>query len=119
MPRNCIVAIVFWFVLAGAYGYVLREEPGTGKYFVVIGMTTVVWFGAVTMFGARFKLRDWSARRRMARGERPQDGDLVAATGPVHPAFESLKAPFSGRECVIYEYAVGPPRTGESNAARD
>lgn len=119
MARNCGLSVVFWFVLAAVYSYVLRDQPSPNKYFVVIGMATVVWFGALTIYGARYKLRDWSARRRMARGERPQDGDLVAATGPIHPVFEPLHAPFSGRECVVYEYEIGPRRTGESNRARD
>jgi len=119
MARNCGLSVVFWFVLAAVYGYLVREQPGNNKYFVVIGMASVVWFGALTIFGVRYKLRDWNARRRMARGERPQDGDLVAATGPIHPLFEPLHAPFSGRECVVYEYEVGPPRRGENNPARD
>jgi len=119
MARNCGISIAFWFVLAAVYSYFVRGHSGFNKYFVVIGMATVVWFGALTIYGARYKLRDWSARRRMARGERPHDGDLVAATGPIHAAFEPLHAPFSGRECVVYEYEIGPRRTGESNQARD
>lgn len=119
MARNCGLSVVFWFVLGGVYDYLARAQPSPNRYFVVFGMATVVWFGAMTIYGVRYKLRDWSARRRMARGERPQDGDLVAATGPIHAVFEPLHAPFSGRECVVYEYVIGPPRRGDNNPARD
>jgi hypothetical protein len=119
MLRNCVVAVVIWIALAVGYEYLLRDIPGAGKYFGALAMATVVGIGLAIVTGVRFTLRDWSARRRMARGERPRDGDLAAATGPVHPAFESLRAPFSGRECVLYSYEIGLPHSGEGRPARD
>jgi len=119
MKRNCSIAIVLWFVLVGAYFYALRAIPGTGKYFAALATGTVVWMGAALVHGVRYSIRDWRARRRMARGERPRDGDLVAAIGPIHTTFESLQAPFSGRPCVLYSYEIGPQPSGEGRSARD
>ena len=119
MTRNCSIAIVLWFVLAGAYFYVLRNNPGGDKYWAAVVMATVVWVGVVMIQGVRFSLRDWNARKRMARGERPRDGDLAAAIGPVSAGFDTLRAPFSGRECVLYSYDIGPRASGDGRPARD
>ena len=119
MIVNCSVALALWVALAGGYFYVLRDIPGSGKYFAALAMATVVWMGVAMIHGVRYQLRDWRARKRMARGERPLDGDLAAAIGTVHTTFETLQAPFSGRECVLYSYEIGPPGGGEGKPARD
>ena len=119
MVRNCSIAIVLWVALAITYGYLLRGFAGSGKYIAALAMATVVWIGAALVHGVRYSLRDWNAKRRLARGEHPHDGDLTAATGPVHPSFEPLHAPFSGRPCVLYSYEIGLPPAGEGRPARD
>ncbi|HEX2061723.1 MAG TPA: hypothetical protein VHK90_13370 [Thermoanaerobaculia bacterium] len=115
MVRNCVTAVVLWLALMIAYAIYLWGDAPLAAAFV---MGTVVWVGLVLMNGGRYALRDWHARNRMARGERPRDGDLVAATGEIRPTFDRLQAPFSGRDCVVYMYNAGPDR-GESNAVRD
>ncbi|HUP62480.1 MAG TPA: hypothetical protein VNA69_18900 [Thermoanaerobaculia bacterium] len=112
MLRNCSIAVVAWIALAGAYAYVLRDElpmPTLAIASVIVG--TAVWVGLVWIFGTRHQVRDWRARNRTARGERPLDGDLTAITGVIHPSFEPIKAPLSGRDCVIYNYDAGSART--------
>ncbi|HJQ38781.1 MAG TPA: hypothetical protein VKB93_16720 [Thermoanaerobaculia bacterium] len=119
MKRNCTAFIVLWLALMGAYLYSLRAIPGTGKYFGAFGTGTAVVIGLMMVHGVRYSIPDWRARRRLARGERPRDGDLCAAIGPVRASFEYLAAPFSGRPCVLYEYTIGPRSTGEGRTARD
>ena len=114
MVRNCIAAIVAWIVLTAAYAAWLwkRITPQSNALIVALLMGTIVWVGLAMMHGARYTLRDWNARNRLARGERPNDGDLVAAIGEIRPVFESLRAPFSDRDCVLYAYEIGG-RPGE------
>jgi hypothetical protein len=120
MKRNCLLAVVAWVVLLGVYGYLVRDIAEDGKYIGVFVMATVVWIGLIKIQGVRFTVRDWRAKRRMARGERPRDGELAAATGPVHPTLDVLRAPFSGSECVLYSYEIGLPGTGgEGRPPRD
>ena len=109
-----------WLVLIGAYGYYVWDKiKPPERYIVPLVMGSVVAAGLALIHGTRFQLRDWRARKRSARGERPRDGDLVAAIGPIHPMFETLQAPFTGRDCVIYSYDFGAKRGGESPVARD
>jgi hypothetical protein len=119
MKRNCIVAFILWIALVAGYFYVLRELPGNGKYFGALAMGTIVAFGLMMITGVRYSIADWRAKQRQARGERPHDGDLTAAIGPVQPALDTLTAPFSGRPCVLYAYEIGPQSTGDGRAARD
>src|SRR5215212_523316 len=119
MLRNCTAAVVVWIALAIGYFTTLRTLPGAGKYFAALAMATVVAMGLALIHGVRYSISDWRARRRLARGERPRDGDLAAATGPVHPTLDALQAPFSGRPCVLYSYEIGLPHSGEGRPARD
>lgn len=119
MRRNCTIAVVVWIALAGAYAYLLRERLSMPERAIVaLVMGSVVWMGLAWIHGARYEMRDFRARNRMARGERPREGDLVAATGTIHPTFEPLHAPLSGRACVLYAYQIGMPR-GDTARLRD
>jgi len=119
MIVNCSVAIAVWIALAGGYFYVLRAVPGNDKLFGAFGMATVTWIGLALIHGVRYSIADWRAKKRLARGERPRDGELAAAIGPVHAGFETLRAPFTGRDCVLYSYDIGPPGGGQGRPARD
>lgn len=119
MVRNCSIAIILWIGLAIGYGYVLRGQEGSGRYIGAAAMATVVWIGLALVHGVRYSIADWNAKKRLARGERPRDGELAAAVGPVHPAMEALQAPFSGQDCVLYSYDIGPYGSGEGKPARD
>jgi hypothetical protein len=114
MLRNCLLAAILWIVLAAAYAVVLA---GRLPFPFAVAAGTIVWVGLVLIHGSRYALRDWQARNRMARGERPGDGDFVSAVGEIRPQVgEVLHAPFSGRECVLYAYDIGKVRNGESSA---
>ena len=117
MFRTCIALLVLWPAISLGYFYLLRDVlPLNGRAIASAVMGGFVWFGLVTILGVRHSIRDWRARNRLARGERPRDGDVAAAVGTIHPAFEALRSPLSGKECVIYSYEVGVPRSGDSHA---
>jgi hypothetical protein len=117
--RHCWIAIVSWIAVMALYAYVLREElPMPLLFFIAAVIGSLVWVGLMFLANVRLKFRDWRARARLARGEQPQDGDLVSATGEIRAAFEPLRSPVSGRECVLYSYDIGPP-SGSEDSARD
>lgn len=116
MARSCLMATIVWIVLAAAYTILLI---GQVPFPFPIAVATVVWIGLQLVHSSRSALRDWRARNRLARGERPLDGELVSAVGEIRPqAGEVLQAPLSGRACVLYTYDIGRTRDTES-ASRD
>jgi hypothetical protein len=120
MVRNCVTAIVLWIVLAGGYFYALRDRlPMPALPLVAIVVATIVWTGLIVMNSGRYALRDWRAQNRMTRGERPADGDLVAAIGPIRPILGVLHSPLRGIECVAYSYKIGPPAQSSDSPAPD
>jgi hypothetical protein len=118
--RNCSIAIVVWIVLFLGYSFCLSQSdlPFEGALFGGALMAFLVGFGLAMMKGALSATRDRRALERFRRGERPRDGEFAAVAGEIRPAFEPLHAPFSGRECVIYRYDVGPHRGGTASLAR-
>jgi hypothetical protein len=121
MLRNCSIAIAVWIVLFLGYSFCLFQSdlPFEGALFGGALMSSLVGFGLAMLNGARHATRDRRALARFHRGERPRDGELAAVAGEIRPAFEPLYAPFSGRECVLYRYDIGPHRGGNQDVARD
>lgn len=110
MPRNCITAIVVWLALVCGYLWILFPRIGMPGILVAApAMATIVWTGLAVMYSGRQALSDWRARNRMARGERPADGAIVAASGEIRPMFDVLHSPLRGVPCVAYSYKIGPP----------
>jgi hypothetical protein len=107
MIRNCALAAVLWLVLVAGYAFLLRTAFGLPERAIVsLVMGTIVWVAALNVNSARYTLREWRARNRMARGERPQDGEVVSAVGTIRPLLDALLAPLSGTECVAYSYKI-------------
>ncbi len=121
MLRNCSIAIAVWIVLFLGYSFCLVQSdlPFEGALFGGALMASLVGFGLAMVNGARHATRDRRALARFHRGERPGDGEVAAVAGEIRPAFEPLHAPFSGRECVLYRYDIGPHRGGSHSMARD
>lgn len=120
MLRNCIIAIVVLIALAAGYGWWLMPqfEPPL-RYVIPLVMAGVVWFGLVNFSGAFYSIRDWRARNRLARGERPRDGDLTSAVGPLRATLGTISAPFSDRECVYYKYDIGPDSGASTSGKKE
>jgi hypothetical protein len=96
-----IVVAVGWL----AFGH-LRERMEGG---VVWAMTVFAVLGILLLLGALGRLtRGGELGRALARSRAPtwQDGDRLVAIGEVVPGAETLEAPFTGRDCLAYEYRV-------------
>jgi hypothetical protein len=108
MRRNCLITIVIWFALIAGYAVSLRQRLGPPELFIAAAaMGTAVGAGLLMFKAAANVIRDSAARDRLARGQRPRDGELVAAVGEIRPMMDPLHAPFTGRECVAYTYRIG------------
>ena len=108
MLRSCLIAIAGWIVLVLLYGgWLWTELPPPMHLVGPLILGTFVWFGLLTIYGARHEFADWRAQSRMSRGEPPRNGDLVSAIGTIYAGFESLQSPVSGRDCVLYSYTAG------------
>lgn len=117
MRRNCLIAIVIWLALIAGYALYLRDWLRPPELFAgAFLMGTAVGCGLLMFNAARHAIRDANARARLARGERPRDGDLVAAAGEIRPSLDALTAPFSDRACVLYKYEIRTVREGEARA---
>lgn len=119
MRRNCLIASIAWPVLVGIYLAILTRFPVPNHVIVALVMATIMWVALVITTGSRFTYRDWRARRALARGERPRDGDLVAAVGTIRPVFEPLRSPMSGEECILYSYEIGPHPVDDAPTTKD
>ena len=107
-----IVVAVGWL----AFGH-LRERMEGG---VVWAMTAFAALGILLLLGALGRLtRGGELGRALARSRAAmwQDGARLVAIGEVVPGAETLEAPFTGRDCVAYEYRVFRRVTSESRGS--
>jgi len=85
-------------------------------YGAISGLITFFCIGALT--NAWTAWSDWSLISKAAFGLQLNDGCKVAVAGHIRAEGEPMKAPFSGKECVICEYDVCKP-VGDSSDRDD
>lgn len=102
--RSCLVWFVTWLAMAiGLYVYLLRAGV----------MLKYAHWGALLASGCLILVVSYSVgiyesvrdRALLAAAAPPVDGREVALTGRIR-AREPLRAPFSGVECVAYDYSI-------------
>ena len=114
--KSFLVTLFTWAVLFaalwyGAHGFFYPPGDWIGALIVSFGLA----LGIGGLRRARLERRDASI---VARPEGPpRDGERVAIAGTVEPTGEALRAPFSGAECVAYDYSIShvpkpPPGIG-------
>ncbi|MDL2718639.1 MAG: hypothetical protein PT977_12880, partial [Acidobacteriota bacterium] len=117
MKKSCGLSAAVWLVFMGAYGWVayrkIHEAIPAAFIGVLGGTCAAMLFGSV--WGLVTGGDDRGALRRALNGEAPRDGRLEAATGAVRALGAALEAPFTGQECVAYEYNVKNPGEGRSD----
>jgi ankyrin repeat protein len=116
MKKSCGVFVAVWLVLAGAYAAVAWWRIQEKAPALIIGVLGGTFAGILisSAYGLVQGLKDRAALRRAVNREPRVDGRLEAATGPVQPLAAALTSPFSGKECVAYEYDVKDPAAGRS-----
>src|SRR5262245_27312533 len=107
MLRSCLLLLLVYVAIAVGYYWWLAQQfdpPGVWIGAAVVGL--IVAGGIGTLVNAVTAYREWSLLAA-ARHDLPwSDGRWTAVAGEIHPAADSLTAPFSGADCVMCEYDV-------------
>lgn len=116
----CVVWLVLYALIAVAVGLGVhhRVRSVEGAIAAAIFGGGATWLGIAYILGIGEKRREAKMIRSAMSGERPKDGEKIAAVGTVMSAGGgSLEAPFSRTPCVAYEYKI-VDRSGEGESVR-
>jgi hypothetical protein len=107
MKAGCGISLATFALTGAAYYAWLRgrfDPPGDWIAALVGGFLMMMVAGLLQ--NAHLAWRDQRVMDRAHQGMPPEDGKTFAASGPIRPLGRPLLAPFSGTECVAYEYDV-------------
>jgi hypothetical protein len=105
--KSCVAYLAGALLFGAAVGAALflwLDPPLAAIGGAVAGGIGFLTGGGVT--AARDAARRKALVRKASRGVRPKDGQLAVALGRIEPLGPPLTAPFTGTECVAYEYDV-------------
>ena len=109
LKKTCLFWLAVYVVIAGAVGVAVYRRAGSGEAAFPAGIFGggAVWLGLAYIAGIRDKRREAKMIRKATSGERPADGERIAAVGTIMAAGgEELESPFSKTRCVAYEYKI-------------
>ena len=109
--RTALLQFVGFLAIAGAVMFYLRERLGFGpaKTVGVSLLTALFAFVALALlFGIAKPVRERASLRACLNGRRPADGERAGIAGTIGAVAsgETLRAPFSGAECLAYRYEI-------------
>jgi len=116
MLKGCGLSLFLLLAIAGAYMVAFDQvfpRPEGLIFGAVAGVVTFFCFGALT--NAWTAWSDGSLISKSEFGLQLNDGCKVAVAGRIRAEGEPLKAPFSGKECVVCEYDVSQAEAGASD----
>lgn len=101
----CLVPLIAWLVIGvGEYFLVFSNAPSPGCYIssAACSLTLIMLWGALRqiLFGSELNKALVKAESR----QQPQDGQVTAAIGTIHPIRDALTAPISGQRCAAFTY---------------
>ena len=112
--KGCVTMLVLFAAVFGGYFWFLQhlEFPINLilSLFGAIGLLILLSSIYQIIFGEGHD----KAFQRAQRGEPLREGEIEAVWGPITPLGEPLTAPFSGQECVAYEYDAKRPTVEDS-----
>jgi hypothetical protein len=103
------VTLLTWAALFAPLWYGLHElyyPPGDWAGALIVSFFMALGIGAIRK--GRLERRD--AALLMRSDEAPRDGQRIALAGTLDPIGEPLHAPFSGANCVMYDYSISHVR---------
>lgn len=119
MLKGCGLSLLMLAALAGGYMYAFDQvfqRPEGLIFGAISGLITFFCIGALT--NAWTAWSDWSLISKADFGLQLNDGCKVAVAGRIRAEGEPMKAPISGKECVICEYDICKPE-GEFSDRED
>lgn len=120
MLKGCGLSLLMLVVLAGGYMYAfdqIFQRPEGLIFGGISGLITFFCIGALT--NAWTAWSDWSLISKSEFGIQLNDGEKIAVAGRIRADGEPMKAPFSGKECVICEYHIAQPEVESSSSDSD
>ncbi|QDU78097.1 hypothetical protein Pan97_51770 [Bremerella volcania] len=118
MLKGCGLSLLLLAVLVAGYMYAFDQVFQRPEGLIsggISGLITFFCIGALT--NAWTAWSDWSLISKAEFGLQLNDGCKIAVAGRIRPEGEPLKAPFSGKPCVICEYDVCKPEVDTSDSA--
>jgi len=117
--RSCLLQLVGFLTIAGTIMFFLHrwyalppEETGGA----VAGSALLIWIGLALLYAVGQPIRERSSIRSNMSGVRPIDGRQVGIAGRIDAPRQTLRAPFSGADCVAYKYEISKMvRSGKSS----
>ncbi|MGK2860225.1 MAG: ankyrin repeat domain-containing protein [Thermoanaerobaculia bacterium] len=109
MLKGCLKSLALLAALVAGYYLLLRgrfSAPNDAIAAVALGIA--LWIASGLLSGALNASKQRRMLRRALDGVPFEDGERVAVAGTIRPLADPLVAPFSGRECVAYQYSVMP-----------
>jgi hypothetical protein len=117
IKKGCAWIAVLLAAVFGGYLWLLREIEFPANLilaaFAALGLLMLVSSLKQVLFGSG----DLGALKRALKNEPLQDGAVEAVSGPIAPLGDPLIAPFSGLECVAYEYDAKKPAVSDEDGA--
>jgi hypothetical protein len=109
MLKGCLKSLALLALLCAAYFFLLRSrfaEPNALAAAAALGF--VMWIAVGLLLGTLNAARQGRMLRRTLAGTPFEDGERVAVAGTIRPLGDPLRAPFSQRECVAFQYSMKP-----------
>ena len=112
--KGCVTMLVLLVALLGGYFWFLRHlEFPVNLILSVFGSIGLLIFVS-SVYQVIFGEGNGKALKRAQRGEPLREGEIEAVWGPITPIGDAIVAPFSGQECVAYEYDAKRPLVEDS-----
>lgn len=120
MLKGCGLSLLMLAALAGGYMAGFDQVFPRPEGLIFGGISALITFFCIgALSNAWTAYSDWSLISRADFGLQLNDGCKVAVAGRIRAEGEPLKAPFSGKPCVICEYDVSRKQLGSSNSDND
>ena len=109
MLKGCLKSLALLGFLFAGYFFLLRLRfPAPNALAAAAALGFIMWIVVGMLLGALNAARQGRMLRRTLAGTPFEDGERVAVAGTIRPLGDPLRAPFSLRECVAFEYSMTP-----------
>ncbi|MFC1852281.1 hypothetical protein ACFL27_18955 [candidate division CSSED10-310 bacterium] len=105
--RILVISVGRIIVLGIFLYYIMREDFDEPTRLVCsICLPLLFWIGYGCLVRSKIRFMEWRTIHACQKWQKPRDGKRYAACGVLEPIARPLKAPLSGRSCVMYDYEM-------------
>ncbi len=108
MKKACGLQLLLYVLLTAAVAFIVYRRFPVSEATIISAVIGgfAAYLGIVYLIGIRGKLSEGRMIRRALSGERPVDGDKVAAVGRLVPNGSPLTSPITKTPAVAYKYEI-------------